>query len=187
VHVAALVWFRSWLLAVLDAGELTNAVLLTLDVDKGLVNAKELYSAAISDEVAIMDDYLYLFGRGDLLHPAGIEWLDPSGGGEHWIDAAALGVAEITAVFFAEKGFWVAAVDVKGTSNARWIDYDGDEDPVFESDVPLGDIAAEGRTGLWATVDDGRTLRHLDYAGKQLGEWTFPAPVAIRSCGADAL
>jgi hypothetical protein len=187
VHVTALAWWRGWLIAVLDAGQLTDALFLWIDPETGAASGQYLYSANISDEIAIVDDSLYLFGRGDSLHPAGIEWHELSHGPAHWLDAAALGVAAITSVSFDDKGFWMAAVDAKGASSARWTDYDGDDDPVIESDVPLGDIASAGRRGFWAMVEDGRTLRHYDYAGDDLGSWTFPATIAVRACGTDAL
>jgi hypothetical protein len=52
----------------------------------------------------------------------------------------------------------------------------------------LGDIAAEGSTAFWLTEgDDGHTVTRYDADGKALGSWTYSAPVAVRTCGADSL
>jgi len=195
VHVAALAAGKKNLVAVLDAGESTNAFALVLEPES-VVSAHELSTAAISDEIAIVDDWLYVFGRGDALHPAGIEAWRSTDGATATIDAAALGQTALTAASFAAEGAWVVADDGKGTASVRWIPYDPDR--AFDLDgvaAPslvrkgvLGDVASEGSAGFWLTEgDDGHTVTRYDAGGKALGSWTYSAPVAIRTCGADSL
>jgi hypothetical protein len=197
VHVAALGWWRRVLVAVLDSGALTNAVVLEIDGESGVVtDAKELWTAGISDEIAIVGDWLYVFGRGDSLHPDAIEALHLSHGSSNKIDAATLKQGSLTAASFASDGMWVVADDGKGTASVRWIDFDDlygfdldeNDGPSLEADAPLGDIAAEGAHGFWLTGgDDGHKVTRYDAGGKALGSWTFSAPAAVRTCGADSL
>ena len=195
VHVAALATWKDRSLAVLDAGVQTNAVALVFDRGD-VVDAHELSTADISDEIAIVDDWLYVFGRGDSLHPDAIEAWRLSDGATATVDAADLGQGALTAASFAAEGFWVAADDGKGTASVRWIPYDPDEafdldgmaTPSLVRKGVLGDVAAEGATAFWLTEGDkGHTVTRYDAGGKALGSWTYFAPASIRSCGADSL
>ncbi len=197
VHVAALGWWEDALVVVLDAGVLTNAAALVIDVESGaVVDARELSTANISDEIAIVDDWLYLFGRGDPLHPDALEAWHLSNGVTALVDATGLGQAALTAASFASEGTWIVADDGKGVSSVRWMDFDpasgfdvgGAAVPSLVRETPLGDVAAEGSRGFWLTEgDDGHTVTRYDAAGDALASWTFSALAAIRTCGADSL
>ncbi len=196
VHVAALAAGEKNAIAVLDAGEGTDAIALVLGSEALVVSFHELSTAGISDEIRIVDDWLYVFGRGDPLHPDAIEAWRVSDGATATIDAASLGQEQLTAASFAAEGAWVVADDGKGTSTVRWIPYDdaaafdldGIAAPSLARKGAVGDVAAEGSTGFWLTEgDEGHTVTRYDGTGNPLGSWTYSAPVAIRTCGADSL
>ena len=194
VHVAALMLGDESLVAVLDAGAQTNAKVLVVDFDGNALSTYELTTAGISDEIRVVDNWLYVFGRGDSLHPDLLEAWNLSTGLSSILTATGFGDA-LTAASFAREGLWLVADDGDGTSSVHWVDYD----PVmafdydgrqlrFDSDVRIGDIAAEGATGFWLTEGaNGHTVRRYDAYGEALGSWTYSAPASIRTCGADAL
>ena len=188
VHVAALTWWDGMLLAVVDAGALTEAIVLGIDPSSGsVVLERPLHTFAISDEVAVVDGWLWIVGRGDSLEPGAIEATSLTEELYLLIDGEASGLTFTTASFAAD-GFWVAAVDGVDETSVRWVGFDGTEGPVIPLTQPVGDVAAEGSDAFWLTEGKhGHTVTRYDAGGKALGQWTFPAPAAIRSCGADSL
>jgi hypothetical protein len=187
-RVAALTWWRGTLLVVLDAGVLTDAMVVSIDPVSGAVeDDRSLRSATLSDEVVVVDGWLYVFGRGDALHPGGVEAVQLNTGERNWIDAEELTMTSLTGASFAPGGFWVAGTDDLGVPAARWVDLDGTVQHGFDLDGPVGDVAAESATAVWLTEGEGRTVQRRNAAGKVIGTFIFADPSAVRICGNDRL